>query len=310
MRGWLETYRPSFSHGFEETADGAIENHLIPFFGEMPLKRIAQHHILAYVEKMVSDKKSPKTAMTGLSIMRRVCQIYIEEGLLDQNPFARCGQLVAQVERRHATEVSRADAWTHQEAEALLELAYEHERWIHGPLLCGLHTGMRRGEILGLEWQDIGPKKIVIRRAWTKGRLKVPKSGKAREVPKSEALDACLNELRDEIRTRRAFQEIGPVFLSPSGGRIDESNFGRAYRRLMKHAVEANIRPLRFHDARHTFASWALDGGRSIKWVQERLGHASAELTLRTYSHLIPSENDELGFLDAPKTKDKLQEAV
>ncbi len=92
--------------------------------------------------------------------------------------------------------------------------------------------------------------------------MKVPKSGKAREVPKSPALGAYLNERRAEFRTRRAFKEIGPVFLSPSGGRIDESNFGRAYRRLVKLAVAAEIRPLRFHDARHTFATLALEGRR------------------------------------------------
>ena len=90
-------------------------------------------------------------------------------------------------------------------------------------------------------------------------------------------------------------------------GSINFSIVGRGpYRRLMKHAVAAEIRPLSFHDARHMFATWALEGGRSIKWVQERLGHASAELTLRTYAHLIPNEDDELGFLDAPAKKPKL----
>jgi hypothetical protein len=51
------------------------------------------------------------------------------------------------------------------------------------------------------------------------------------------------------------------------------------------------------HCCRYTFASWALDGGRSVKRVQERLGHSSAELTLRTYTHLMPSGEDELDFL-------------
>jgi integrase len=245
--------------------------------------------------------------MTSLSILRRVCQLHVEAGLLDNNPLSRVGQLVAQVERRNQTEVKRADAWTHEEVDALLDLAYQHERWVYGPLLCALHTGMRRGEILGLEWPDIGPKRIVVRRSWTKGRLKVPKSGKAREVPKSSKLDEYLNELRADIRTRRAFKNLGPVFLSPSDGRIDEANFGRAWRRLQKLAVKAEIRPLRFHDARHTFASWALEGGQSIKWVQERLGHASAELTFRTYAHLMPSNDDELGFLEVPKKKDSLK---
>jgi hypothetical protein len=81
------------------------------------------------------------------------------------------------------------------------------------------------------------------------------------------------------------------------GLRWDERNFARAYDRLRNLAKTTGVRSLTFHCARHTFASWALEGGRSIKWVQERLGHSNAELTLRTYSHLMPTEGDELDFL-------------
>jgi integrase len=55
------------------------------------------------------------------------------------------------------------------------------------------------------------------------------------------------------------------------------------------------VRPLHFHCARHTFASWALEAGRSIKWVQATLGHASAEITLRPYSHLTPLTDNVTG---------------
>lgn len=152
---------------------------------------------------------------------------------------------------------------------------------------------------VGLEWSDVGPAKIAIRRAWVRGRSRVPKSGKAREVPTSAALGTLLSELRIRVRTARAWQDAGPIFLTATGGRWDEANFGRAWRRLQKLAVAEGVRPLRFHDARHTFASWALESGRSIKWVQTRLGHSSAELTLRTYTHLMPEEGDEISFLDA-----------
>jgi integrase len=80
--------------------------------------------------------------------------------------------------------------------------------------------------------------------------------------------------------------------------RWDERKFARAFNRLRTKAHKTqNVRPLRFHCARHTFASWALEGGRSIKWVQTMLGHASAELTVPTYSHLMPSVDEDLDFL-------------
>lgn len=81
-------------------------------------------------------------------------------------------------------------------------------------------------------------------------------------------------------------------------GVCGKSKFAKAWGRLMKHAVAAKVRPLHFHCARHTFASWALEAGRSIKWVQEMLGHSSAELTLKTYAHLMPSTDDEMGWLN------------
>jgi hypothetical protein len=95
--------------------------------------------------------------------------------------------------------------------------------------------------------------------------------------------------------------EPGHVFLSPRGKRWDERNFARAFDRLRTKTHKAKkVRPLSFHCARHTFASWALEGGRSIVWVQNRLGHSSPEITLRTYSHFIPGSEDELDFLAKP----------
>jgi len=104
-----------------------------------------------------------------------------------------------------------------------------------------------------------------------------------------------LEQLRDELSP---WDEPTHVFLSPNGKRWDERNFARAFNRLRTKAHKTqNVRPLHFHCARHTFASWALEGGRSIKWVQTMLGHASAELTLRTYSHLMPTVDEDMDFL-------------
>ena len=158
---------------------------------------------------------------------------------------------------------------------------------------------MRRGEILGLRWEDIGPDRISVRRGLVRGHITTTKSGKTREVRISQPLRAVLDELR---RGMNPWDEPGYVFLSPQGNRLDERNFSRAFNRLRTKAHrEKQVRPLHFHCARHTFASWALESGRPIKWVQSTLGHASAEITLRTYSHLMPSTDDEMDFLSDPE---------
>lgn len=128
-----------------------------------------------------------------------------------------------------------------------------------------------------------------------RGHMTTTKSGKTRGVPISPALQDTLDKILSE---RSRWDEPGGVFASPCGMRWVEWNFARAFNRLRTKARKAKrVRPLHFHCARHTFASWALEGGRSIEWVQAMLGHASAKRTPRTYSHLMPSADDDLDSL-------------
>ena len=295
LTGWLETHGPELARSTEANARSSINTHLAPYFGTVDLRALTREDLLAFAENRLKTGLSARTVEGALSILRRVCQLHVDAGLLDKNPALGAGRLVARVARRHDQNPKDVDAWTRDEVAALFEIAVSAEPNISGPLLCALHTGMRRGEILGLQWQDVGKDRIRIRRALVRGHMTTTKSGKTREVPISAALRAVLDKLRGELSP---WESPGHVFLSPTGKRWDERNFARAFDRLRTKAHKAEkVRPLHFHCARHTFASWALDGGRSIKWVQERLGHSSAELTLRTYMHLMPSGDDELDFL-------------
>ncbi len=126
--------------------------------------------------------------------------------------------------------------------------------------------------------------------------LAVGEEGRRRDLADVQgALRAALAGLRAELNP---WAEPAHVFPSPTGKRWDERNFARAFDRLCKKAPETKaVRPLHFHCARHAFASWALEGGRSVKWIQKQLGHLSAALTLRTHTDLMPTGGDELDFL-------------
>jgi len=298
LEGWLGIHGPELARSTEANARSSINNHLAPYFGTLDLRALTREDLLAFAEDRLKSGLSTRTVEGALSILRRVAQLHVEEGLLDKNPALGAGRLVARVARRYEQNPKDVDAWTREEASALLELARDGEPNVAVPLLCALHTGMRRGEILGLQWQDVGVARIRVRRALVRGHMTTTKSGRAREVPISAALREALDELCAGLSP---WEEPGHVFLSPQGKRWDERNFARAFDRLRTKAHKAvKVRPLPFHCARHTFASWALEGGRSVKWVQERLGHSSAELTLRTYAHLMPSGDDELDFLSEP----------
>ena len=77
----------------------------------------------------------------------------------------------------------------------------------------------------------------------------------------------------------------------------------RSWERLRRKAQAAGVRPLRLHDARHTFATLALGSGKSVPWVASQLGHRNAEMTLRVYAHVLREEETDLSFLDFGGTK-------
>jgi integrase len=208
------------------------------------------------------------------------------------------------VDRRLATEVQQADAWTREEVGALLATAREHEPRLAPLLLFLLSTGCRRGEALGLKWEDVDFSRcrIAIRRAISSGAITTPKSGKGRLVAMPPTLASALFDLLVERRAevvRRGWREVPEwTFCSEAGTALDERNLERAWFRVRRRAQKLGIRPLKLHCTRHTYASMALASGKSVKWTAEQLGHSSPMLTLKTYAHVMREEEADLSFAD------------
>ncbi|MFP6655959.1 MAG: tyrosine-type recombinase/integrase, partial [Myxococcota bacterium] len=76
----------------------------------------------------------------------------------------------------------------------------------------------------------------------------------------------------------------------------------RGWRRVRRRAQALGVRPLRLHDARHTWASFALQSIKNIRWVSEQLGHADPAFTLRVYAHVLRDEEVDLSFADFSST--------
>lgn len=140
--------------------------------------------------------------------------------------------------------------------------------------LLALNTGMRRGELLGLDWKNVNlPAKLV---TITAGNAK---SRKARHLPlNTEALDVL-------TRWKRQGAGTGLVFPSPkTGGRMD--NINSSWEEL---CGSADLADFRFHDLRHSFASRLVMAGVDLNTVRELLGHSDIRMTLR-YAHLAPDK--------------------
>jgi integrase len=152
--------------------------------------------------------------------------------------------------------------------------------------LTAAFTGLRQGELVALRWRDVdfAGSYIRVTASYTNGELSTPKSGKVRSVPMAPEVGEALARLGQRERF------IGPddiVFVGLAGGRLDASALLRRYRAALR---AAGLRPLRFHDLRHTFGTRVI-GHADIRRVQEWMGHADVQTTMR-YLHYAPRHDD------------------
>jgi integrase len=182
---------------------------------------------------------------------------------------------------------------TRAESAHLLAIALEHFPRSHPFLLCALRTGLRLGELLALQWGDVdlNSRFLCVLRNLVRGVLTTPKSHQQRRVDVSQELTDALVAWGRRERARW-LKKGGPlpvwVFAARDGAALDEANVRHVFYRILD---KAEIRRIRFHDIRHTFASMLIQNGESLAHVKDQLGHASIQITVDTYGHLVPGGN-------------------
>jgi integrase len=172
-------------------------------------------------------------------------------------------------------------------------------------ILLAFTTGLRRGELLALRWQDIDLTAGVLHVRQTVSRVRnhTPTVGEARtrldiQEPKTASSNravpipaGCLAALKrhkakqaeERLLLGQRLQDTALVFCRSDGRPCDPSEFTRHFQRMLK---RVGLPPIRLHDARHTFATLMLELGESPKTVQTMLGHSSVAITLDIYSHV------------------------
>ncbi len=88
------------------------------------------------------------------------------------------------------------------------------------------------------------------------------------------------------------------IFCTSKGTGFNPRNIQRTFDRVRRRAQKRGVRPLSMHSARHSWATWALQAGKSVKWVADTLGHADPTMTLRVYAHAMPEDETDLSFAD------------
>jgi integrase len=198
--------------------------------------------------------------------------------------------------------------WTADEARTFLAAARPHR--LSAPFVVALALGLRRGELLGLRWSDVDFRTRQLRVWQTLQRVRgqgivfdPPRSKRSRRVLTMPAIVLeALREHRDRQDHDRAvagddWVETGLVFTTAIGRHVEPRNLNTAYGRLL---ARAGVRPIRFHDLRHTCATLLLSRGVPARTVMDILGHSQIAVTLNIYGHVMPAMQQEAaGQIDA-----------
>ncbi len=251
-----------------------VRAHFLPAFGDQPLERITGETIEQWLtvqlrEGELSRRSLQKMVILLNGIFRRARKVW----KLPQNP-------VADIERLPVSKRTDIEFYSPEEVQALVRASGDEQ---DGALfLTAAMTGLRMGELLALRWRDVdfATPTVRVTASYTAGTLGTPKSGLGRAVPLVDEVAQALARLGGRERW------TGPddlVFAGMTGEFLD----GSALRRRYKKARDAaGLRPLRFHDLRHTFGSVAIRTA-DPRELQEWMGHSDFSTT-QIYMHYRP----------------------
>ena len=270
----------------------------MPRLGHVPLQRLTTARVGAFYGELVASggqhgrPLSPKTVRYVHTTLRRALRDAVADGLVARNVAAQ-----ARAPRARRVELH---TWTAVQVGTFLASVREDRLYPAWLLLATL--GIRRGELLGLRWidADLTTGRIAIRHTLVmvdgKPAMAEPKTAKGR---RSLTLEPVVLDALRAHRTRQAAERLAWGADYTDSGLVITTEDGRPMHPetlsglFVRQAKQAGLPQIRLHDLRHSVASILLARGVHPKVVSELLGHATIALTLDTYSHIIPSLQQE-----------------
>jgi len=298
------TIRPSTFRSYKQH----VECHICPHLGSTQLQKVSGSQINAlYAKLAISGKKDGKSGLSPLSIrhvhatLHRALKDAVRWERLTRNPIE-----AADPPRISGAGTRELKTWSAEQLKAFLDSSKDERLSPLWHLLA--MTGLRRGEALGLRWEDVDLEagRISVRRALIpNGAVVVVSEPKTAKGRRSVALDPetievlkrqAGQQLADQAEKGDEWTDTGLVFTKVDGDAWHPEVASRFFRSAVK---RSRLPVIRLHDLRHTHATLALRAGIHPKVVSERLGHATIAITLDTYSHAIPAMQEEAATLIA-----------
>ena len=284
-----ETIRPKTAHQY----NNVINKHLIPYLGEISLKDLGLPRIENHYSELSENSLGNRTVQLVHAVLHRALKQAVRYEYIIKNPAH--GANVPKVEKR---EMQVLD-----ENEVIQFLIAARESSHYALYYLAVKTGMRQGELFGLQWKDLDwvKGKIQVRRQVTR----VPRQGWDFSQPKTQSgvrSIAIGENTLDVLRAQRqqvdewkaiagdTWEPYDLIFPSHAGTPLYPSNVRRDYNKVLG---QAGFERIRFHDLRHTAASLMLNQGIPVIVVSNILGHSKASITLDIYGHLIHGIQEE-----------------
>jgi integrase len=287
---WLGCYvQPILSASTYERYGGLLKQHVYPTIGALPIDEIKRSDVRDLLLGLIKKEFSKSTVQLVGNAISGPFNYALDEEIISTNPTARVMKALHSKEDRREF----LNPLTHEQVRLFLKTTAEHFREYYAFFLCAFRTGMRLGELLGLQWGDVdwNGKFIEVKRSYKRKRTSRTKTGRIRHVDMSDQLIEALRGLfayRKKEGLKMGLGEAVEGIFYMNGQPMEQNYIRRQFKRVLQ---KAGLREIRFHDIRHTFASLLLTDGVSPVYVKEQMGHKSIQMTVDIYGHLIPSSN-------------------
>lgn len=279
---WLETYKQGVEYNTVRMYEGAIRNHIITGLGNIKLKDLKTHNIQKLINSRASEGKTRILDIIILTLKQMLKQAINNNMLIKNVADGVVMPTIIKNEKQPLTDY---------EKEIVIDIAQTHRGGAY--MMTLLYTGIRRGEITALTWNDIDFEKntITINKAvaFKNGQpyIKATKNYTSRIIPILEPLKPYLLRHKELSKTLIAFpMQNGNMMSKTAIDRLIESylyHCNLKYKELNKIAKDLHIT---LHQFRHTYATMLYYAGVDLKTAQYLLGHKTLQMTLEVYTHL------------------------
>jgi integrase len=277
-----------------ERNEEIVRLHIKPSLGRVGLKKLTPAHVRGLYRERLDSGLAPATVRRIHSTLYKALSQAVSDAIVPRNAAHVKAPRPAPEEIRPLSE---------DEARAFLDAARQSGERFEALYVLAITTGLRRGELLGLRWDDLDLELGTLRvgralmREGGRHTLGETKTKRGRRqinlTPRTlNALKAHRKkQLEEKMKRAGLYKDHGLIFASGVGTPVNPENLiKRSFKPLLK---KAGLPEIRFHDLRHTCATLLLSRGVHPKLVQELLGHATIAMTLDTYSHYLPSMGDQ-----------------